>query len=86
MTTSVKQFEVKVNLSKVSKYLQNCKLREYTGEFPVVKITAKSPDHACHLVYKNFFDLLLGEKGFNEKRLMSIRHNMSIKSIRITDA
>ena len=81
----MKKYRVRVNLHKVYSSIRNYRLREFSGPFPIVDITAKSPDHACVTVKNNLLDLLKGQKGVNEDILTKVSDQMSIKRIQILD-
>ena len=81
----MKKYRVKVNLSRVYNNIKGFKLREFSGTYPTMDITAKSPDHVCVLVKQNLLELLKGQKGINEDILETVSRRMSIKQIRSID-
>jgi hypothetical protein len=81
----MREFEVYVDLSKVYYKIKGYKLREYAKPYPVIKITAASPDHACYLISKNLLELLEDQFGVNSDMLSEVRHGMKIKKMILKD-
>lgn len=80
-TEQMKKYRVRVNLHRIHSIIKDFKLREFTGVFPTVDITAKDPDDACGVVKNNLLDLLIGQKGINKDILIKVSEEMSIKKI-----
>lgn len=83
-TKQIRQYKIKVDLSKVYQIVKDHKLREYKGSFPVINLTASDPDEACYLVYKNLSQLLR-DHNVSENMITAIMSKVSIDSVRIND-
>lgn len=81
----MRQFEVTVDLSDIYPRIKNYNLREYGKTYPRIKLTAASPDHACHLITKNLLDLLNGQFSVNDQLLSEVRRKMRIKRLVIQE-
>lgn len=77
----MREYKISLNFSKIYRLIKVYKLREYSACYPIITLTASSPDDACYLVYKNLFDLLRSQK-VSEEDIMKIKRKMSIKKIR----
>ena len=77
----VKNFQIKVDLSKVYKKIQDCKVREFSGSTPIIELTAKNPDGAAHNIYNNLLSLLQ-DTELTDREIDDVMNKMSIISIR----